>query len=87
MLAMYLIFWAFAGLPVLFLFSFLSGYTKLPATSSAVRTLTRLSRFSQAKFFRKIAICCNINQLENFGCFDEKYNLLIIKGIKFWVQM
>ena len=51
------------------------------------RYLTRLSRFSQAKFFRKIAICSNINQLENFGCFDEKHNLLIIKGIKFWDQM
>ncbi len=49
--------------------------------------LARLSRFSQAKFFRKIVICCNINQLENFGCFDEKHNLLIIKGIKFWDQM
>jgi len=54
--------------------TFLKNYAKTRPNTF----LTRLSRFSQAKFFRKIAICSNINQLENFVCFDEKHNLLIM---------
>ena len=41
--------------------------------------LTRLSLFSQAKFFLKIVICNNINQLWNFSSFAKKHNLLIIQ--------
>ena len=49
--------------------------------------LARLSLFSQAKFFLKIVIYNNINQLWNFGSFAEKHNSLIIQEIEFWVQM
>ena len=41
--------------------------------------LARLSLFSQAKFFLKIVICNNINQLWNFSSFAKKHNLLIIQ--------
>ncbi len=52
-LAIYLIFWAFAGLPVSFLSSFLSGYTRLVATSLAVRILALTSYLTptNASFF------------------------------------
>ena len=49
--------------------------------------LTRLSLFSQAKFFLKIVICNNINLLWCLGSFAEKHNLLIIKRIKLWDRM
>jgi len=46
----------------------------LTVVNNLAMSLARLSLFSQAKFFLKIVICNNINQLWNFGSFTEKHN-------------